>query len=146
MIPCLPDAQGPTEQTGLNPRALFQKGYSKRIYEKSCLQTRGKYWVIRAVLQRLAVVTRRPLWGKAENWVMLPGLHGTTVGPIHKTTPHGQEPGEAPCRGHLFQNVATQMCNQKESTFPCGQCLWLKVRQGWHCTMTFRVGRDCGWI
>lgn len=79
-----------------------------------------------------------------QGWVVLPGLHRTAVGPSHETTPHSPGLGQASCRGHLFQNVATQLCNQKASTFPCGRCLRRRTRPGWHCTMTFRVERDFG--
>ena len=99
-------------------------------------------WVIEAASSRgwLWRGTRRLPRGQAGDGAGLPGLHRTTAGPIHKATPRGPEP---PCWGHLFQSVATQTCNQKESAFPCGQCLWLRRRQGWHYTMTSRTGGDC---
>lgn len=128
------------------PLSPVPTGYSKGIYEKSCLEAGGKYWVMWAAWSRawLWCVTRHPPRGKAGSWVMLPGSTEPQWAPFTNYTTPQPRAGRVPCWGCLFQNVAMKMCNQKESTFACGECLWLRMRQGWRCTMTFRAGRDCG--
>ena len=71
------------------PWSPVPTGYSKGIYEKSCLEAgRGKNWVMWAAWSRgcMWCITRHPPQGKAGSWGLLPGPTEPQWAPF--TNPH----------------------------------------------------------